>query len=123
MATALDNLALEETADRNIVADLIAINKKLVETNTPLVAQVKSLVATNALPVNPQGTASPNKPPSATNTRESFPLDPTWYCWSHGYKVRKGHNSRTCGRKQQGRQDDATLTNTFNGIMWNKPSA
>ena len=69
MATSLDNLALTATADCNIVADLIAINKKLVETNTALVSQVKLLVATNELLANPQGTAPPNKPLSATNIR------------------------------------------------------
>ena len=68
-ATALDNIALAATANRNIINDLIAINKTLVESNTTVVAQVKSLVATNALLVNPQGTVSPNKLPSATNTR------------------------------------------------------
>ena len=36
MATALDNMALAATADRNIVTDLIATNIKLVDANTTL---------------------------------------------------------------------------------------
>ena len=64
MATALDNLALAETADRNIVMDLIA---------------------TNALLAATQGTASTTKPHNATIKCEHVPLDPSGYCWSHGY--------------------------------------
>ena len=47
METALEYQALAATDDRNIVADLIAINKKMVDTNTALVAQVISLAETN----------------------------------------------------------------------------
>ena len=65
---ALGILALSATADHNIVANLIAINKKFVETNTALVAQVKSLVATNAWLANTQDTKYP-KPTRATITR------------------------------------------------------
>ena len=117
---ALENLALAATADRNIVADPIAINKKLVKTNTALVMQVKYLVATNALISNTKGTTSPTKPPSAKITREYVRLDPNGYCWSHGYKVRIVHNSRTYVGKLQGHRNDATRTNTLNGKMWNK---
>ena len=87
--TALENIALAATASCNIFADLISIKKKLVETNTALVEQVKLLVATNALLPNTPGTASPTKPPSATFTREYIPIDPNRYYCSHGYCQRK----------------------------------
>ena len=103
-AMALDNLALGTTENRNIVANLIAINKKLVETNTVLVSQVKSLVATNARLANTQGT--------------KYHI----YCWSHGLKLRMGHRSITYGGELQGHRYDATQTNTLNGKMWNKPN-
>ena len=121
MPTALDNLALAATADRNIVAGLIAISKKLVETNTALVVQVKSLVATNAWLANTQ-VAESQKPSRATITRQSVTIDPNGHCWDHGFKVRMGHSSITCGGKLQGHRDDATQTNTINGKMWNKPN-
>ena len=66
IATALDNLAPAATADQNIVADLIATNIKLVDTNTTLATQFKALVATNALLAATQGTASTTKPHNAT---------------------------------------------------------
>ena len=121
IAMALDNIALAATVDRNIVADLIAINNKFVDTNTALVAQIKYLVATNARLANTHGTES-QKPPRATIKRESVPIDPNRYCWSHGFKVRIGHSSITCVGKLLGHHDDATRTITLNGEMWNKPN-
>ena len=89
------------TDDHSIVA------KKLVDTNTALVAQVKYLVATNARLANIQGTESP-KPSRSTITRESVPIDPNKYCCSHGFKVGMGNSSITCRGKLQGHRDDAT---------------
>ena len=84
METALVNLALSATADRNILTDLIATNIKLVEANTTLETQVKALVATNALLAATQGAAATTKPHNATNKRKQLPLEPSQYCWSHG---------------------------------------
>ena len=120
MATEMENMAVAATADRNIVTELIATNRKLVEANTTLATQVKALVATNALLAATQGAAATNKPHNATTKREQLPLDPSGYCWSHGYKVRQGHTSKTCGGKLQGHQEEATRTNTLGGKMWNK---
>ena len=121
MATALDNMALAETADRNIVIDLIATNRKLVEANTTLDTQVKALVETNTLLAATQGAAATTKPHNATTKRKQLPIEPRRYCWSHGYKVRQVHTSKTCGGKLQGHQDEANRTNTLGGKMWNKP--
>ena len=117
METALDNLALATTADQNIVTDLIATDRKLVDANTTLATQVKSLVATNALLAATQGTASTTKLHNATIKRKHVPPDPIVYCWSYGYKVRQGHTSRTCDGKLQGHQDEMTRTNTLGGKM------
>ena len=29
-------------------------------------------------------------------------LNPTGCCWTHGYKVKYGHDSKTCGTKKEG---------------------
>ena len=121
MVMALDNLVLAATADQNIVTDLITTNRKLVDANTMLETQVKAMVATNTLLAATQGIASTTKPHNATTKREHVPLNPSGYCWSHGYKVCQGHTSKTCGRKLQGHQEEATRTNTLGGKMWNKP--
>ena len=122
MATALDNLALAATADRNIVTEIIATKIKLVEANTTLATQVKALVATKALLATTQGATATNKPHNVSIKQEELPLDPSGYCWSHGYKVRQGHTSNTCGGKLQGHQEEMTRTNTLGGKMWNKPN-
>ena len=83
MATALDNLVLAATADRNIVTDLIAKNRKLVDANTTLATQLKALEVINALLAATQGAASTTKPHNANTEREQAPLDPSGYCWSH----------------------------------------
>ena len=107
MATVLDNLELVATADCNIVADLVAINKKLVDTNTALVARLKSLVSTNARLANTQGTKY-QKPLKAKITRDYIHIDPNGYCWYRRFKVCMGNSSITCGDKLQGYCDDAT---------------
>ena len=28
-------------------------------------------------------------------------INPTGYCWTHGYKVKYGHDSKTCGTKKR----------------------
>ena len=33
------------------------------------------------------------------------------YCWTHGYKVAKGHNSHTCSNRAEGHQVEATRAN------------
>ena len=37
------------------------------------------------------------------------------YCWSHGITKNRRHNSKTCKRKKDGHQDDATLNNRMGG--------
>ena len=37
------------------------------------------------------------------------------YCWSHGITKNRRHNSKTCRRKKEGHQDDATLNNRMGG--------
>jgi hypothetical protein len=49
--------------------------------------------------------------------------DPQGYCWTHGYKVRQGHNSATCRNKAQGHQDTATRDNNMGGSQVGKPQA
>ena len=42
-------------------------------------------------------------------------LDPNGYCWTHGYKVSKGHNSHTCSSRAKGHHVEATRSNTMGG--------
>jgi hypothetical protein len=115
------------TSDCDVMAQLTLTNKQLVQTNHHLTKQLGKALAELAQHKNQQTTKpKPNAPtkPTASNTstRPQFDhtawllsLDPTGYCWSHGYCGVCGHNSRECKGKLLGHQDDATRTNTMGG--------
>ena len=50
-------------------------------------------------------------------------IKPAWdkvgYCWSHGHKVKVGHNSSTCTSCKAGHQAEATRNNTLGGSTFN----
>ena len=82
------------------------MNQQLTATNTNLSAQLKTAPATNSTLVyqlQPSSgtttTATKNVSSSGNNCHPAFDraawaasLDPTGYCWSHGYKVVIVHN-------------------------------
>lgn len=123
ISTALDNLALAATADRDIVAHLTTANQQLMATNKQLTEQLSKAIATNATLVNKLGTTTATEhKPNKTNQRQPFDraeweanLDPTGYCWTHGYRVQKGHTSANCKGKLGGHQDTATRSDNKGG--------
>ena len=46
--------------------------------------------------------------------------DPDGYCWSHGFRVKRGHDSKTCYLRKNGHQEDATRTDNKGGVQYNK---
>ena len=50
-------------------------------------------------------------------------IKPAWdkvgYCWSHGHKVKVGHNSSTCTSCKAGHQAGATRNNTLGVSTFN----
>ena len=42
------------------------------------------------------------------------------YCWSHVFKVTKGHNTSTCEKQKNGHMTAATKDNTMDGVLLNK---
>ena len=110
---ALDNLAMSEIYDRDIVAQLTNINQQLTNTNTNLSAQLQTVLATNtalvaklnAAPTASTTTGLATMDPSAATSGGRRPpfdraawiasLNPTSYCWSHGYRIITGHDSTT----------------------------
>jgi hypothetical protein len=128
LTTAIDSLATAATSDCDVMAQLTLTNKQLVQTNHHLTEQLsKKALAELAQHTKQQTTKpkpnAPTKPTTSnTGTRPPFDhaawvlsLDPTGYCWSHGYRVVCGHNSRECKGKLDGHQDDTTRTNTMGG--------
>jgi hypothetical protein len=118
------------TTDRDIVAHLTNSNKQLVESNQSLTNQLKSALEANVALIKALGqNPTPKTPPITTpGGRKPFDyekwkadLDPNGYCWTHGYRVTKKHNSKDCMAKHGGHKDEATRSNTMGGSTKNKP--
>ena len=101
-AEALANLASATAADRSTVASLTAINEKLTlqlsQVTTQLskamdkIAEMEKLVSTKPIDLSSKS-----------------------YCWTHGFRVSRKHNSQTCKKPAEGHQRDATATNRMGG--------
>ena len=118
---ALNNLALAATADREIVVRLNNTNASLVETITSITEQLRLDQANNAALDNKFRQHKPLVPGASNPQKDSVfdwaaweaILDPTGYCWSHGYRVQCGHSSVNFKGKLGGHRDDATRGNTM----------
>ena len=133
IAEALDNLALAATTDRDVVAQLTAITQQLTATNKTLTEQLAKALESNNTLIKQVGhktkidtTSNLGNP---TGTRKPFDqaawiasLDPNGYCWTHGYRVIMGHNSKDCGGKLGGHKDAATRANIMGGSVKGKPA-
>jgi hypothetical protein len=122
ISTALDNLAMAATTDRDIVAQLTTTNEKLVETNKTLTQQLKIALDNNTKLINNIGSKNKGTPTPTPTGRKPFDkaeweakLNPTGYCWTHGYQVVHGHTSQNCGGKLGGHKDAATRDNIMGG--------
>ena len=137
---ALDNLAMAEISDRDIVAQLTKINQKLTTTNNNLSEQLQTVLSTkaalleklNAAPNANTTTGPATMAPSAATSGGRRPpfdkaawiasLNPNGHCWSHDYRVIMGHDSNTCKGKLLSHVDAATRTHTRGGSIKWKPN-
>ena len=135
ISTALDNLAMAATTDRDIVAQLTESNKQLVAMNTTLTAQLKSAMENNSMLIKKLGNTTIKNTPNASKTPKPAKamtiaydrnapfdhtkwlasLDPAGYCWTHGYRVQVGHDSKNCKGKLGGHKDEATRADIMGG--------
>ena len=109
---ALANLATATNADRGAMATLT-------RTNATLTASIISIQAKLTKALEEIVRLKAEKPPPTTRYPD-VDLDPVGYCWSHGYKVKLGHNSKSCGTKKNGHKNDATRADTMGGKQFNK---
>ena len=130
MGEAFDNLAMAATAKQTTMdsmvksmADLTDANARLVKANQTLTLQLQK-----ALAQKQDGTrASGENWRNNTNTQQqntqskSYPpwTDPDAYCFTCGYKLRKGHSSATCpkAKNHPGHKTDATRANPMGGSL------
>jgi hypothetical protein len=123
----LDNLAAAATTERTTLTQLIENNATLTANVTSLTASVASLTSAYAIlaaghnnaPKITGGTGGGAHQPRHSDRKPSY-LAVNGYCWTHGYRVRKGHDSILCKDKAEGHKDAATRANTMNGSVVNK---
>jgi hypothetical protein len=108
-ALALANLATATASDRSTVSNLSATNSNLTTdlalANTKL-AQALSDIA--SLKHELAGLRAPfpdRRRPTPNNN----------YCWTHGYRVGRNHNSANCRNPSTGHKTEATQTNNKSG--------
>ena len=118
----LDNLATAATTERSTLAQLIETNAMLTTNIATLTTSVASLTAAYtilAAATNTSQTPATRRKRSGGTTANKT-LAVGGYCWTHGYRVRKGHDGVTCKNKAEGHKDVATRANTMNGSTANK---
>lgn len=108
MVASLDNLANAAVQKNDTIDKLIDINKQQQATIHNLQVQNGELL-TLLKRLGDSPTTRPN-----TNK------DINGYCWTHGFKVKKGHTSKTCTQRAEGHQEKATRRNTMGGSDANK---
>lgn len=131
-------MAMAATANRDTIAQITVANKQLMEANNQLVLenktlgdQVAALTKTIETLINKirktksdQWPRDQQPPPrnDMNKTQNHGKWDPKGYCWTHGYKVKKGHTSACCdlGDIVLGHQCRATRANTMRGSQANK---
>ena len=118
---ALENLSTATQSDRatvenmsKTIADLTLQlgqeNMKLTEAQSSIATLTSKLAKTGTIPN--RSNTSPNGP----NNR----LQKDGYCWSHGYKITKGHSSSNCENKKSGHMTADTRSDTMGGKLYNK---
>jgi len=112
----LDNLAAAASTEKTTLNQLIENNATLTANVTSLTASIAALTAAYATLA---GKATPTAPGVRNKKAASF-LAAGGYCWTHGYRVKQGHDSTTCRDKAPGHKDAATRANTMNGSTNNK---
>lgn len=119
-ATALANLATANASDREAFSALVTNNSQLTEQLNKALTEIAKLNKTiQNLSTNHR--SSNNNTQNNSNRNSQFRAQPKSYCWTHGYKVSKNHNSRNCNARANGHQENATLENNMGGNQDGKP--
>ena len=125
MATSLDNLANASIQKNTTIENLVATNAALTKSIQDIQRMLTTMMTTRppaAPAIAPSGQPTGETPPSRPShwATEKPAWDKTGYCWSHGFKVKIGHNSCTCTSRKAGHQPGATRAHTMGGSKINE---
>jgi hypothetical protein len=109
MAKSLDNLANATIQKNHTMEKLVTANKKITKALPDANAPIARLCLPN--PPNPPSTPSTGTMNNCHPSHWSA-IKPDWdltgYCWSHGFKEKRGHTSATCTHQRDGHNTAAT---------------
>ena len=108
---ALDNLAMAAATDKSTIEKLTETNKKLTAQLESTIATIQRLTEDNQRLLRMIDKNIPTTNPYSKkmkNWEDDSLFDPEGYCWSHGFKCRKGHTSATCTTPRMGHKREAT---------------
>ena len=120
---ALENLATATQSDRTTVANMsktiFDLTLQLEQANAKL-AEAQSSIATLTSKLAQTGNRPSRRTKTPTGPVDMTLMEKDGYCWSHGFNMKKGHNSSTCTFQKQGNMTEATRSNTMGVKMWIK---
>ena len=133
IATSLEHLANASIQKNATIDQLVATNAQLMQALESLQTSMSRIFTHGTpLPAHPPTAVTPWAPPTsappATGVAGPRPAHwghtkPDWdklgYCWTHGFKVKVGHNSSTCQSRRHGHQPGATRSNRMGGSRVN----
>jgi hypothetical protein len=120
-ADAFANLATATASDRQMLANLTAINKELTTQLAAKDSEIVSLQNNNRSSSNKRPNECNSHRPNDCNSNDGRRrYNNTNYCWSQGFDCAKNHNSQNCRFPNDGHKRDATRDNTMNGSTANK---
>eukprot|EP00804_Cyclotella_cryptica_P012561 CCRYP_014711-RA/>CCRYP_014711-RA protein AED:0.61 eAED:0.33 QI:0/-1/0/1/-1/1/1/0/407 len=116
LVTILDNLAKAAVQKNETVEKLITMNHQKDQVIVSLTKSLEEETNSTLLDIIKAAGLKPNNTSNQTGGGAwEKKLDPNGYCWSHGYKVKIGHNSLTCRKRLEGHKENATRANTMGG--------
>ena len=127
---ALASLATATAADRQAVTALSSSNATLTQELCPATATIatlqQSLASCSCATMPGTGERGQQRRQASQQRqhnrgRDTTPLDPNGYCWSHGYCISMGHNGASCYNTLPGHQRAATRADPMGGSTKNKP--
>ena len=123
MVTSLDNLAMAAIQKNETMEKLIEMNNLKDQTIATLMSSLaaeKANTTTLLDIISKAGLKAGSNNHGGINGTKPSKWDPQGYCWSHGYRVLRNHNSTTCISRKDGHKVGATRANTMGGSADNK---
>lgn len=117
-AEAIANLATATASDRTTVANLTTTNRNLTNELAQAISKL-NLAQTDLTRIKIQLASKTGHNPGSDTDERNFKPN-TNYCWTHGYKVNRRHNSETCKNPGTGHKHDATRLDTKGGTQRGK---